>query len=184
MKGPLHSDGGARGHPGPAAIGFVLVVQDEVTVLHSEYIGKTTNKQAEYKALLGGMKRAKEKNVTTLECFLDSELVTKQLAGEYRIKNDNLRLLDNSTVVTLDVAGVGAGGGTATVSGGGATFVVKTTTVPGSVALNATASGLVPASGNFATEPDGITIRPVSSEERQFAFELDRDAYYDVDPAL
>lgn len=91
MKATLHTDGGSRGNPGPAAIGYVLRVEDRETIFHGEAIGKTTNNQAEYQALLAGVRRALEEQVTELECFLDSELVVKQLKGEYRVKDQDLK---------------------------------------------------------------------------------------------
>lgn len=90
-RATLHSDGGARGNPGPAGIGYVLRVEDKETIFHGEYIGETTNNQAEYRALLSGMERAKREGVESLECFLDSELVVKQLQGDYRVKNQGLK---------------------------------------------------------------------------------------------
>jgi ribonuclease HI len=93
MKATLFTDGGARGNPGPAGIGFVLTVSDKETILHGAYIGETTNNQAEYKALLAGLERAVKEGVTELECFLDSELVVRQLRGEYRVKNAELQPL-------------------------------------------------------------------------------------------
>ena len=92
-KATLHSDGGARGNPGPAGVGYVLRVQDSETVWHGEYIGETTNNQAEYRALLAGMERAREVGVKSLECFLDSELIVKQMQGGYRVKNHGLKPL-------------------------------------------------------------------------------------------
>lgn len=93
MNATLHTDGGARGNPGPAGIGFVLAIKDQAKILHGSYIGETTNNQAEYQALVAGMKRAIEENVSDLACFLDSELVVKQLKGEYKIKNEELKPL-------------------------------------------------------------------------------------------
>lgn len=89
----LHTDGGARGNPGPAGIGYVLRVKDREMVFHSGYIGEATNNQAEYAALQEGLQRALKDGVTHLQCFLDSELVVKQLAGQYRVKNEGLQPL-------------------------------------------------------------------------------------------
>ena len=93
MKATLFTDGGARGNPGPAAIGYVLTIVGQEKILHGEYIGETTNNQAEYKALLEGLKRAHGAGVSEVECFLDSELVVKQLRGEYKVKNGGLQPL-------------------------------------------------------------------------------------------
>ena len=90
-KGVLFTDGGARGNPGPAGIGFALTVDNEHTIEHSAYIGTATNNQAEYQALREGMKRARSESVTELACYLDSELVVKQMKGIYRVKHPDLK---------------------------------------------------------------------------------------------
>ncbi len=93
-KFKLFTDGGARGNPGPAGIGGVLYgSQDEIIASFSVYLGKTTNNQAEYRALLRGLELALENKVENLECYLDSELVVKQLNREYKVKNKNLASL-------------------------------------------------------------------------------------------
>jgi len=90
----LHSDGGARGNPGPAGIGAVLTTATgEVIAEISRYIGKTTNNQAEYRALLAGLEKAKDLQVKDVVCYLDSELIVKQLKGEYKVKNADLKPL-------------------------------------------------------------------------------------------
>lgn len=93
MKATLYTDGGARGNPGPAGIGYVITPQEGAAVSHGEYIGDATNNQAEYKALVAGLAQAKEIGITHLECFLDSELVVKQVRGQYRVKNEELKPL-------------------------------------------------------------------------------------------
>ncbi len=90
-KGTLYTDGGARGNPGPAGIGAVLKVAGEQPHTHSEYIGTGTNNQAEYRALLAGLDMAVNANVQDLVCNLDSELIVKQLNGQYRVKNIDLK---------------------------------------------------------------------------------------------
>ncbi|HSX24689.1 MAG TPA: ribonuclease HI family protein [Candidatus Andersenbacteria bacterium] len=92
-RGTLFTDGGARGNPGPAAIGFLLSHIGGVPIEYGEYIGTATNNQAEYKALLAGLAAAKKQGIQELQCFLDSELVVKQVRGEYRVKNEELKLL-------------------------------------------------------------------------------------------
>lgn len=92
-RGTLHTDGGARGNPGPAGIGFVLAEVGSLPILYKEYIGTGTNNQAEYRALLAGVTRAKEEGIQDLTCYLDSELVVKQVRGEYRVKNPDLQAL-------------------------------------------------------------------------------------------
>jgi len=90
-RATLYTDGGARGNPGPAAIGFVLTGIGSVPILFKKYLGKATNNQAEYQALLAGLSRAKKEGVKDLMCYLDSELVVKQVRGEYRVKNEDLK---------------------------------------------------------------------------------------------
>lgn len=90
VGGTLHlfTDGGARGNPGRAAVGCVLIDPQSGTVLqeYSEAIGTATNNIAEYQALIAGLKMAKDYRPNHLVCHLDSELVVKQLKGEYRVK--------------------------------------------------------------------------------------------------
>lgn len=91
MKIIMYSDGGSRGNPGPAAIGAVLYNEKkEVVAEISRYIGETTNNQAEYQALLAGLRSAEDMGATEVACFLDSELVVKQLNGEYKVKDKEL----------------------------------------------------------------------------------------------
>jgi len=94
VKARLFTDGGARGNPGPAASAFVLEAEDG-TVLdsHGEAIGVATNNVAEYRALLAGLGRAVELGVDELEVVSDSELLVKQMRGEYRVKNAALKPL-------------------------------------------------------------------------------------------
>ncbi len=90
-KYSIHTDGGARGNPGPAAIGCVIHDQElnkKYTI--SRCIGSTTNNQAEYQALLAALEKAYELQATHVDCFLDSELVVKQMRGEYRVRDRNL----------------------------------------------------------------------------------------------
>ena len=94
MKATLYTDGGSRGNPGPAAYGFVLEAEDG-TVLDAvgETIGVATNNVAEYSALVAGLARAAEVGVDELEVVSDSELLVKQMRGEYKVKNAALREL-------------------------------------------------------------------------------------------
>lgn len=87
----IFTDGGARGNPGPAGIGAVIFNEKRNIVAEiSEYIGEATNNQAEYKALIAGLTKAKELGALELEVFLDSELVVKQLNRQYRVKDKDL----------------------------------------------------------------------------------------------
>ena len=94
MKARLSTDGGARGNPGPAAYAYVLEAEDG-TVLDArgEAIGVATNNVAEYRALVAGLERAVELAVDEVEVVSDSELLVKQMQGEYRVKNEALREL-------------------------------------------------------------------------------------------
>lgn len=94
MKARLFTDGGARGNPGPAAYGFVLEAEDG-TVLDSrgEAIGVATNNVAEYRALVAGLERARDLAIADVEVVSDSELLVKQMRGEYKVKNPALREL-------------------------------------------------------------------------------------------
>jgi ribonuclease HI len=94
MKVVVHVDGGARGNPGPAAVGVVVSdpkgrVLDEVAAS----IGEATNNVAEYRALLMGLERARALGATEVEVVNDSELIARQVSGEYKVKHAGLRPL-------------------------------------------------------------------------------------------
>ena len=94
MRAKLWTDGGARGNPGPAAYGYVLEADDgTVLAAHGEAIGEATNNVAEYRALVAGLEMAGELGVDELEVVSDSELLVKQMRGEYKVKNEALREL-------------------------------------------------------------------------------------------
>ena len=94
MKARLSTDGGARGNPGPAAYGYVLETEDgTVLAAHGEAIGVATNNVAEYSALVEGLRKAVEVGVAELEVVSDSELLVHQMRGEWKIKNEALRIL-------------------------------------------------------------------------------------------
>ncbi len=94
MKARLSTDGGARGNPGPAAYGYVLETEDgTVLAAEGETIGVATNNVAEYSALIAGLEKALELGVGEVEVVSDSELMVKQMRGEYRVKNEALRRL-------------------------------------------------------------------------------------------
>jgi ribonuclease HI len=88
VKARLYTDGGARGNPGPAAAAYVLEAEDG-TVLDArgETIGVATNNVAEYRALVAGLAKALELGADEIEVVSDSELLVKQMTGEYRVKN-------------------------------------------------------------------------------------------------
>jgi len=92
MKAHLYIDGGSRGNPGPAAIGYILETNVGVRLAEvGEQIGEATNNVAEYSALIAGLRVALDFDVTELEVVSDSELVVKQMLGEYKVKSENLR---------------------------------------------------------------------------------------------
>ena len=93
-EGAASTDGGSRGNPGPAAYGYVLEAEDG-TVLDArgEAIGTATNNVAEYRGLLAGLEAALERGVDEVEVVSDSELLVKQMRGEYKVKNETLREL-------------------------------------------------------------------------------------------
>jgi ribonuclease HI len=84
----IYADGASRGNPGPAAIGAVIKdEQQKELVKISQYIGERTNNQAEYQAVIAALKEAARLKAATVTLHLDSELVAKQLAGSYRVRN-------------------------------------------------------------------------------------------------
>jgi ribonuclease HI len=90
----LFTDGGARGNPGPAASAYVLEADDgTVLAAHGETIGVATNNVAEYRALVAGLEKARDLGLGELEVVSDSELLVKQMRGEYKVKNAALREL-------------------------------------------------------------------------------------------
>jgi ribonuclease HI len=106
VKARLYTDGGARGNPGPAAAAFVLEAEDG-TVLEARgtAIGVATNNVAEYRALVDGLRRAVEIGVDELEVVSDSELMVRQMRGEYRVKNETLRELFREASALADRIG-------------------------------------------------------------------------------
>ena len=97
----IHIDGAARGNPGPAAAAFVLDRPGEPPVEVGEALGRTTNNVAEYTALLHALERAKEMQGRRLKILSDSELLVKQMNGDYRVKNEDLKLLYDQAQVLL-----------------------------------------------------------------------------------
>jgi ribonuclease HI len=91
----MHIDGAARGNPGPAAYAIVLARPGLTVVEEADVIGKATNNVAEYTALVEGLQLAAELGVKKLSVFSDSELMVKQMKGEYRVKNPELLELYN-----------------------------------------------------------------------------------------
>jgi len=95
-------DGGARGNPGPAGIGIVITAGDgSVLARANDYIGVATNNAAEYRALLLGLERARELGAREVEVVNDSQLVARQVTGEYRVKKADLRPLHAAALAAL-----------------------------------------------------------------------------------
>ncbi len=90
----INTDGGARGNPGPAGIGIVIKDEHgELVYHHGGYIGETTNNVAEYKALIKALQESLNLSGTELKINMDSELVVKQMLGQYKIKEPTLQKL-------------------------------------------------------------------------------------------
>ena len=103
MKLVVNVDGGARGNPGPAAVGVVVATPEgEVLAEASETIGSATNNVAEYRALLRGVELAIECGGTDVQFYGDSELVVKQILGAYRVKDAGLKPLFGQVKAALD----------------------------------------------------------------------------------
>lgn len=90
----IRTDGGARGNPGPAGIGVVVEDADSGKILetHAKFLGRATNNQAEYRAVILGLQRCLELGADEVEVLADSELLVKQATGEYRVKNPELAI--------------------------------------------------------------------------------------------
>jgi ribonuclease HI len=102
MKVVVHVDGGARGNPGPAAAGCVISSPEGETLgEHAELLGRTTNNVAEYRALLLGLERAHALGAGDVEIVGDSELIAKQVLGQYKVKNATLRPLHAEALTSL-----------------------------------------------------------------------------------
>jgi ribonuclease HI len=94
VKATLYTDGGSRGNPGPAAFAYVLETDDGMVLAeHGETIGVATNNVAEYRGLVAGLAKAVELAIPEVEVVSDSELLVKQMQGEYKVKNEALREL-------------------------------------------------------------------------------------------
>jgi ribonuclease HI len=103
MRYRVYTDGAARGNPGPAAIG--IVVEDETgrTIYEaSRRIGVRTNNEAEYLALIAALQYLKESRITSADFHLDSELVVRQVLGQYRVKEPRLQSLYGQVVMLLN----------------------------------------------------------------------------------
>jgi len=90
----VYSDGASRGNPGISAIAFIIMTEDGILLKrYSKYVGIRTNNQAEYEALISALESASKLTDQEVTCFMDSELVVKQLNGEYQVRNPTLKTL-------------------------------------------------------------------------------------------
>lgn len=107
----IKSDGGSRGNPGPAAIGFVVYLENKLIFSHGQKIGEGTNNTAEYKAIIEALKwlqknidsfgKNNKDNPIQIECLLDSKLVVNQLNRNYKIKQPHLQILANQAFTVI-----------------------------------------------------------------------------------
>ena len=94
LRVTIHTDGGARGNPGPAAAGYVVMAEDGTVLLEKGlYLGRATNNVAEYRALLAGLSAAAELGAAEVRLFSDSELLVRQMNGQYRVRDAKLKPL-------------------------------------------------------------------------------------------
>jgi ribonuclease HI len=106
MKYIVHTDGAARGNPGPAAIGVVIEDDEGRTVYEaSRALGVRTNNEAEYLALITALEYLKDIRPAEVEFRLDSELVVKQIGGQYKVKEPRLQTLHSQVIMLLNVVG-------------------------------------------------------------------------------
>lgn len=89
----IYCDGGSRGNPGPAASAAVVVENDQVLATNAEFIGINTNNQAEYRAVLLGLELMEQFKTTKAHFYLDSQLVVRQIQGQYKVKDPGLRII-------------------------------------------------------------------------------------------
>lgn len=105
----LYTDGAARGNPGPAGAGWVILGHQGKLISEGEkYLGELTNNQAEYRALLLALSALQKQTVVKeihLNLYSDSELLVRQLKGEYKVKNEGLKPLFREVILTLSQFG-------------------------------------------------------------------------------
>lgn len=95
----IFSDGGSRGNPGPSAYAIVVTKDGKIIHEHAEFLGINTNNYAEYRGLIAAISKALELKADDVEFYMDSELVIKQMRGEYRVKSENIRSLHDDAVL-------------------------------------------------------------------------------------
>lgn len=91
MDATINIDGGSRGNPGPASYAVVMKTSDGETIEDTGFLGQATNNVAEYTGLIKALELAKKHHLKTLQIYSDSELLVKQMSGEYRVKNEELK---------------------------------------------------------------------------------------------
>ncbi|HEX6714907.1 MAG TPA: ribonuclease HI family protein [Thermoleophilaceae bacterium] len=102
LKVTIHVDGGSRGNPGPAAAAAVATDADGLPLAEdSRYLGVATNNVAEYEAVLLALELARQLMATDVEIVNDSELVARQIGGQYRVKQEHLKPLHRQVMETL-----------------------------------------------------------------------------------
>lgn len=98
----MYTDGGSRGNPGPSGIGVIILDSKKKKIKElCRYIGETTNNIAEYSALIHGLEEASSLEATDVVVYLDSELLARQLSGEYRVKDENMKALFDKALAIL-----------------------------------------------------------------------------------
>lgn len=97
MKALIHADGASSGNPGPAGIGAVVVIRGQTHEI-SEPIGVATNNVAEYTSLIRALEKAESLGASEAEVYMDSELVVRQMRGEYKVKNEGLKPLHSTAL--------------------------------------------------------------------------------------
>jgi ribonuclease HI len=95
MRVEVFTDGASRGNPGHAGIGVVIFKDGENILQIKDYIGETTNNVAEYTALKRALVECKSIGAREIKVYMDSELVVRQISGQYKVKNENLRIIFN-----------------------------------------------------------------------------------------
>ena len=102
MDYSIYTDGGSRGNPGPSGAGGIIINQEGFVIEEiSEYLGRQTNNYAEYMALLLTLQRVVKLNIKSVKIFMDSELIVKQMKGEYKVKNESLKVINLQIVELL-----------------------------------------------------------------------------------
>ena len=95
MEIKIYTDGGSRGNPGKAACAFLVIKNDKISLKFSKFLGKATNNEAEYNAIINALEQVKAKEI---HLFSDSELVVNQINGKYKINLPHLKLLHNKVI--------------------------------------------------------------------------------------